>query len=54
MHQLEEQKDKLDYLLLIIDFALFVARNRTNNCLKIIIKDKFISIKARFAKKIIF
>jgi len=39
--------------LLIIDFALFVAKNCTNNCLKIIIKDKFILTKARFAKKVI-
>jgi len=40
--------------LLIIDFALFVARNCTNNRLKIIIKDKFMLIKARFTKKVTF
>jgi len=33
---------------------LFVARNRTNNCLKIIIKDKFVITKIKFVKKVIF
>jgi hypothetical protein len=41
-------------LLLIIDFALFVARNCTNNCLKTITKNKFTLTKTRFAKKVIF
>ncbi len=40
--------------MLIIDFVLFVARNRTRNCLKTITKNKSILIKARFAKKVIF
>ncbi len=50
----KEQKDKQNYLLLIIDSILFVARNCTNNCLKTIIKDKSTLIKARFVKKVIF
>jgi len=41
-------------LLLIIDFASFVARNRTNNRLKTITKNKFTSTKTKFAKKITF
>ncbi len=50
--QLEEQEDKRDYLSPMIDFASFVARNRTNNCLKTITKDESTLTKARFAKKI--
>jgi len=41
-------------LLLIIDFVLFVTRNRTNNCLKTKTKNKFTSTKTKFAKKVIF
>jgi len=41
-------------LLLIIDFASFVARNCTSNCLKTIIKNKFTLTKTRFAKKVTF
>jgi len=41
-------------LLLIIDFVLFVTKNRTSNCLKTMIKNKFILTKARFAKQVIF
>jgi len=37
--------------LLIIDFVLFVARNRTSNCLKTITKNKSTLTKAKFAKK---
>jgi len=37
--------------LLIIDFALFVAKNRTSNRLKTITKNKSILTKAKFAKK---
>jgi len=37
----------------MIDFASFVARNRTNNCLKTMTKNKSTSTKARFAKKVI-
>jgi len=37
--------------LLIINFALFVAKNRTSNCLKTIIKDKSTLTKTKFAKK---
>jgi len=51
--QLEEQKDKQDYSSSIIDFASFVARNRTNNCLKTITKNKSTLTKAKFAKKVI-
>jgi len=40
--------------LLIINFVLFVARNRTNNRLKLITKDKSTLTKAKFAKKDIF
>ena len=40
--------------MLIINFVLFVVKNRINNRLKTIIKDKFTSTKARFAKKVIF
>jgi hypothetical protein len=50
--QLEEQENKRDYLSSIIDFASFVARNCTNNCLKTIIKDESTSTKAKFAKKV--
>jgi len=50
--QLEEQKDKRNYSSSIIDFASFVARNRTNNCLKTITKNEFTLTKARFAKKV--
>ena len=39
---------------LIIDFVLFVTRNRINNCLKTITKNKFTLIKVRFAKKVTF
>jgi len=52
--QLKEQKDKQDYLLLMIDFASFVARNCTNNCLKTMTKSKSTLTKARFAKKVTF
>ena len=38
----------------MIDFTSFVARNRTNNCLKTIIKNKSTLTKARFAKKVTF
>jgi len=38
-------------LLLVINFALFVAKNRTNNHLKTITKDKSILTKTTFAKK---
>ncbi len=37
---------------LIIDFASFVAKNRTNNCLKTKTKNESTSTKARFAKKV--
>jgi len=40
--------------LLVIDFVSFVARNCTNNCLKLIIKNKFTLTKAKFAKEVIF
>jgi len=50
--QLEKQKDKRDYLLLMIDFVSFVARNRTSNRLKTITKDKSTSTKTKFAKKV--
>jgi len=38
--------------LSIIDFTLFVARNRTNNCLKTKTKNEFTSTKTKFAKKV--
>jgi len=38
----------------MIDFASFVAKNRTNNCLKTMTKNKSTSTKARFAKKVTF
>jgi len=41
-------------LLLIIDFTLFVPRNRTNNRLKAITKNKSTLTKTRFAKKVTF
>jgi len=48
------KKNKQNYLLLIINFVLFVVKNRTNNRLKTITKNKFISTKTRFVKKVIF
>ena len=38
-------------MLLVINFVLFVARNRTSNRLKIITKDKSTLTKTKFAKK---
>jgi hypothetical protein len=50
--QLEKQKDKQDYLSLMIDFTSFVARNCTNNRLKTITKNESTLTKTRFAKKV--
>jgi len=38
----------------MIDFASFVARNCTNNCLKTMTKNESTSTKAKFAKKVTF
>ncbi len=38
----------------MIDSTSFIARNCTNNRLKMITKDKSTSIKTRFAKKVTF
>jgi len=38
----------------MINFASFVARNRTNNYLKMITKNKSTLTKAKFTKKVIF